>query len=109
MKRLIPASILLLLLSAAAFGTPITDLVFTLSPSIEFYPPGALPSFCETFGTSPACVVFSGTLTDTDADNSVDQQVISLDNISIDFSPDPIAASYFSIDATFFSLPALKS
>jgi hypothetical protein len=103
MKRLILTSIFLLSISAIAFGG--TDLSFILNPGIETYPPGADPGFCEAHGTSPSCVVFSGSLTDTDLDNSVDMQFISLNDISIDFSLDPAAAAYFSIDSTFFSLP----
>jgi hypothetical protein len=102
MKRLILTSIFLLSMSAIAFGG--TDLSFMLNPGIESYPPGADPVFCETNGTSSSCVVFSGSLIDTDLDNSVDMQLLFLNDIYIDYTLDPAAAAYFSIDSTFYNL-----
>jgi hypothetical protein len=98
MKRLVFASIVLLVISNAAFGS---DLTFTLNPLIEYFPPGAGAALCETNGTSPLCVMFSGTLTDSDTDLSV----MNLDSLTIDFAANPAAAAYFTTDNTFFIDP----
>jgi hypothetical protein len=77
------------------------DLSFTLSPSLDYYPPGADPSQCQLYGTAP-CVQFSGTLTDNDTDgsplfinsfslilNSGDDAYFSADNFFDSFSGPP--------------------
>jgi hypothetical protein len=94
MKSVPIAFIAFLGISATAFGS----LSFTLDP-VEVYPPGANLAQCELYGVAP-CVVFSGTLTDTDTDGSI----VDLYSLSIDFA-NPSDSAYFTLDNTFFSVP----
>jgi hypothetical protein len=93
MKSLLIVSMALLGMSATAFG----DLMVTLTPSTVVYPPSSDPAQCQLNGTAP-CVVFSGTLTDTDTDGSL----LYLESAAINFTV-PGDASYFTLDNTFFS------
>ena len=98
--RLLAVCTLFLATSSAASGNMILnliappDLTFTLSPTIEFFPPGAPAATCQTNGTSALCVQFSGTLTDTDTDLSI----ISLNSLSINLNP-----TFFTEDNTFLN------
>jgi hypothetical protein len=94
MKRLIVCLLAALGMCATAFGS----VTFTLNPTSETYPFGALGSTCQTYSlsSSSSCVIFSGTLTDTDTDGSL----TSLNSISILYGS-PGDASYFTIDNVF--------
>jgi hypothetical protein len=93
MRNLTLVAAALLGLSAPAFGS----LTFVLSPSVEVSPPGTDPATCEATGVAP-CVIFSGTLADTDADNLY---YIALEDISVSFT-NPSDSAYFTLDNTFF-------
>ena len=91
MKSLPIVSMALLGMSATAFG----DFIVTLNPNSAGYPPSFDPAQCQLNGTAP-CVVFSGTLSDTDTDDSL----LYLESAAIDFTV-PGDASYFTFDNTF--------
>ena len=93
MKSLLCCCIAMLGMSAPAFGS----LIFSLSPSVESYPPGFSTATCQANGSAP-CVVFSGTLTDPDTDGSD----TFLAGISVNFTL-PAANGYFTVDNTFFN------
>jgi hypothetical protein len=75
---------------------PDLDLTFTLDPTAEVYPPGADTTTCQITGAAP-CVYFSGTLTDTDTDDSF----LFLESIAIIYTS-PTDADYFTLDNTFY-------
>ena len=93
MKTILTVFIVLLGMSA---GMSASDLTLILNPSTAVYPPGNPTPACQLAGSAP-CAIFSGILTDNDTDSSF----IYLDGVSIDFSSDPSAAAYFTVDNTF--------
>lgn len=100
MKHLLLVSIALLGMSPAAFA----DLTAVLSPNFGVYPPGTDPGTCDTNGMAP-CLVFSGTLTDTDTDGSF----ITINDpggISLIYGQ-PSDATYLTLDNTFYNDPPL--
>ena len=101
MKRLLPAFGILLVLSATAFGDaiPVGDVTIVFAPTFAVYPPGADTFACQLgSGTDAPCVIFSGTITDTDTDGTF-----------ITLATDPTLSAYsdyFTVDAnTFFDTP----
>jgi hypothetical protein len=100
MKSLLVCPIVMLGLSATAFGS----LTATLSPSLEVYPPGADTATCQTYSpsSSSTCVIFSGTLTDTDTDGSA----LYLTSANIVYSS-PGDASYLTLDNIFYDYPGV--
>jgi hypothetical protein len=95
MKSLLIVSIVLLGMSAPAFGGSIT---ITLNPSNEGYPLGSAAFLCELNGSpGEPCVMFSGTITDTDTDGSY----LFLNSVALD--PTVPADSYFTVDNTFYN------
>ncbi len=97
MKRVLPAFALFLVVSGAAWGDPITtgDVTISFLPtSTQVYPPGAAAFECQLGGGAVPCVIFSGTITDTDTDGSF-----------ITLAADPTISAYsdyFTVDNTFF-------
>lgn len=97
MERLAFASILVLAMPCAAFGN---DLSFTLNPAAQTYPPTYDPAICEVnSGTTQPCLLFLGTLTDTDTDGSY----LSLYSLTLDFTNDPQDSAYFTVDNAFYN------
>src|SRR5271165_7166829 len=98
MKKLLV--LLLLGIAMPAFAGSIS---ITLNPSVELYPPGYATALCQVNGTAP-CVVFSGTITDTDTDSSF----LFLQSVALD--PGVAADSFFTLDNLFYNdVPGLFS
>jgi hypothetical protein len=90
----------LLLVSVAALGLApggFASITFVLNPTIEVYPPGSNIFDCQSGGTAP-CVIFAGTLTDTDTDGSLDL----IENITVNFVQSA-GNTDFTLDTTFFN------
>src|ERR1022692_3206336 len=98
MKKLL--LLLLLGIAVPAFAGSIT---ITLNPTVEVYPPGYATALCQVNGTAP-CVVFSGTITDTNTDGSF----LSLESVALD--PAVPADDFFTLDNLFYNdVPGLFS
>src|ERR1022692_261643 len=91
MKKLL--LLLLLGIAVPAFAGSIT---ITLNPTVEVYPPGYATALCQVNGTAP-CVVFSGTITDTNTDGSF----LSLESVALD--PAVPADDFFTLDNLFYN------
>src|SRR5271154_730 len=91
MKSLLLVSIAAMGLAPAAFA----DIVFALNPSTGVYPPGSNMGDCLSGGSAP-CIIFAGTLTDTDTDGSLDL----LEGITVNFVQ-PAGNADFTLDSTF--------
>ena len=92
MKHLLILCAALLAMSAPACAG---DITIVISPTVEQYPPGYPTFLCQDTGTAP-CVVFSGTITDNDTDDSL----LFLSSVALD--PAVAADDYFTLDDTFY-------
>ena len=97
MKSLLLGTSAFLLVSASAFAG---DITVAFSPDTQVYPPSADSYACEIAGggASP-CVIFSGTITDTDIG---DETLSYLTGIALsDYT------EYFTVDNTFYNAPGV--
>jgi hypothetical protein len=97
MKHLLLISVALLGMSPAAFA----DLTAVLGPSsvLQVYPPSLDPATCEQTGTAP-CLLFSGTLTDTDSDGSI-ININDPGGISLIYGQ-PTDSTYLTLDSSLY-------
>lgn len=99
------AAFLVAMLTLAASQASASDLTLTLNSAIGFGVPTNLPPDADSC-LQPNCVLFTGTLTDADTDDSF----IFLNSISVSaFAPTP-ASGLLTIDNTFYDdVPGILS
>jgi hypothetical protein len=99
MRRWVLFSAFLVLAASRAFGD--SDLVFTLVSYSGTGSPASLAPDPSPPCSEPNCVLFSGTLTDTDVDADPAYPVMVFPAIGVTFSPGP-AGGVLSLDNTFY-------
>jgi hypothetical protein len=102
MRPLVPAFLFSsILLPAAAPAFADSDLTFTLISNTGYGSPTSLTPDPDPPCLPPNCVLFTGTLTDTDVDADPSYPDMIFPGISVSFSSNP-ASGLLSIDNTFY-------